>query len=363
MRIPLSYNSINHQALRSLLKQYEGKHHNQLIQDFEDQLAIEVGAKYAVAVNSGTAAIHLALMVTGINPTDLVIAPTFTYIATINPILYQGAIPVLIDSEQDTWNMDPNLLESALEELARKGKLPKAIILVHTYGTPAHTNEIVAVAGKYSIPVIEDAAEALGARIAGKAVGTFGTMGIFSFNNNKSVTGFGGGALVTNNAELARKARFLAAQAREDFPYYEHKQTGYNYGMPPLTAAYLLTQLPDLNKFISFRRAIFSTYKELLPASLITQHEGTDVSSSRWLSTFLLPQANALRIIASLKERGIETRPVWKPMHQQPMLGQIQSFRNGNSDNFFRRGICLPSGNNLGEATQHEVISVLQNLL
>lgn len=363
MRIPLSYNPINMHALRSVLEQYEGKHHNQLIQDFEDQLAIEVGSRYAVAVNSGTAAIHLALMVTGINPTDLVIAPTFTYIATINPILYLGAIPVLIDSEYDTWNMDPNLLEKALRQFAHKGKLPKAIVLVHTYGTPALTKEIQTVANEYNIPVIEDAAESLGATIAGKAVGTFGDIGIFSFNNNKSVTGFGGGVLVTNNAELAKKARFLAAQSREDFPYYEHKQIGYNYGMNPLTAAYILTQLPDLKKYITHRKSVFNTYKELLPVSVATQQEGTDVSSSRWLSTFLLPQPDALRVIASLKERGIETRPVWKPIHLQPIGGVLQSFQSGNAANFFKSGICLPSGNNLDQATQREVASVLTNLL
>jgi dTDP-4-amino-4,6-dideoxygalactose transaminase len=364
MRIPLSYNPINTRALSSILERYEGKHHNQLIQDFEDQLAATVGSKYAVAVNSGTAAIHLALIVLGVKRNDLVIAPSFTYVATINPILYLGADPVLIDSEHETWNLDPELLENSLKELSERGKLPKAIVLVHTYGTPARINEIMALAGKYNVPVIEDAAESLGATIDGKSVGTLGDIGVYSFNNNKSVTGFGGGALVTNNAGFAKKAKFVATQAREDYPYYQHHEIGYNYGMNPIAAAYVLMQLLDLKKLTANRRSIFERYKLLLPETFKSQLERIGVSSSRWLSTFLLPEeGDAVSLVLSLREKGIETRPVWKPMHQQPLMTNFASFRNGNCDNFFKRGICLPSGNDLNEATLSEVASVVNSLL
>jgi len=364
IRIPLSYNSIDTLALSSTLERYQGKHHNQIIHDFEDQLAAVVGSKYAVAVNSGTAAIHLALLLTGVKQNDVVVAPTFTYVATINPILYVGANPILIDSEQVTWNLDPNLLKEALETQAKQGKLPKAIVIVHTYGTPAFLPEIMEAADQYEIPVIEDAAEALGATYQGKSVGTFGDIGIFSFNNNKAVTGFGGGAIVTNNEEFAKKARFLAAQAREDFQFYEHRTIGFNYGINPLAAAYLSFQLIDLEKFTNKRRGVFTLYKDLISDKFATQQELTGVSSGRWLSTFLLPEGeDGVKVVAALKQEGIEARPVWKPMHQQPLLRKVPAYRNGKSDIFFQRGICLPSGNNLDEATQREVVSVLNRLL
>lgn len=364
IRIPLSYNSINTSALCSILEQYQGVHHNQIIQDFEDQLAKEVGAAYAVAVNSGTAAIHLALLVLGVKPNDLVIAPTFTYVATINPVFYVGANPVLIDSEQDTWNMHPELLEKALEELSNLKKLPKAIVIVHTYGTPASITEILKMADRFGVPVIEDAAESLGATYKGKSVGTFGKLGIFSFNNNKSVTGFGGGAIVTNNEELAKRVRFLASQARENFPYYEHQKVGFNYSMNPLAAAYTMSQLLDLKKFTNKRKDIFKHYRQLFPPDFSAQRELADVRSSRWLSTFLLPEGNdGVSVVSRLKQVGIETRPLWKPMHRQPLCCDCKAYLNGFSDDFFQRGICLPSGNDLDTKTQDEIFSVLSGLL
>ncbi len=364
IRIPLSYNSINTVALSSILERYQGKHHNQITRDFEDQLAAVVGAKYAVALNSGTAAIHLALLAIGVKQNDVVVAPTFTYVATLNPVLYVGATPVLIDSERTTWNIDPELLRVSLQAQSKQGKLPKAIVIVHTYGTPACLNEIMETANQYEIPVIEDAAESLGATYQGKSVGTFGEIGIFSFNNNKAVTGFGGGAIVTNNSHLAAKARFLAAQAREDFQFYEHRNIGFNYGINPLAAAYALSQLVDIEKFTIKRKTLFKNYKQLAPDTFITQQELTGVSSGRWLSTFLLPEdADGVGMVAALKQAGIEARSVWKPMHQQPLLGTKPAYLNGNSDDFFKRGICLPSGNNLDEATQNEIISVMNRLL
>ncbi|HNT49687.1 MAG TPA: DegT/DnrJ/EryC1/StrS family aminotransferase, partial [Cyclobacteriaceae bacterium] len=198
----------------------------------------------------------------------------------------------------------------------------------------------------------------------GKSVGTFGQIGIFSFNNNKAVTGFGGGAIVTNNSHLAAKARFLAAQAREDFQFYEHRNIGFNYGINPLAAAYALSQLVDIEKFTIKRKTLFKNYKQLAPDTFITQQEPTGVSSGRWLSTFLLPEdADGVGMVAALKQAGIEARSVWKPMHQQPLLGTKPAYLNGNSDDFFKRGICLPSGNNLDEATQNEIISVMNRLL
>lgn len=364
IRIPLSYNPIDSLALNSVLERYRDEHHNQLIHDFEIALAASVGSRFAVAVNSGTAAIHLALLVCGIKPGDRVLAPTFTYVATVNPILYMGANPILLDIEPQTWNIDPNLLETTLRELDKKGTLPKALVVVHTYGTPANMDAILQLTNRYGITVVEDAAESLGATIQTKQTGTFGAVGVFSFNNNKSVTGFGGGALVTDNPALAKQARFLATQAREDFPYYQHHQMGYNYTINPLAAAYCLSQLPHLKAFNDKRRQIFAHYQNLLPATFTAQHYHKGVSASHWLSTFLLPAGiDSLAIIHRMKAAGIETRPVWKPLHLQPLLAHWPTFLNGNAEDFFRRGICLPSGNNLTEAARQEVVSVLKSLL
>lgn len=364
IRIPLSYNSIDSLALNSVLERYHDKHHSHLIGDFESAIASAVGSRFAVAVNSGTAAIHLALLVSDVKPGDWVFAPTFTYVATVNPILYVGARPVLLDVEKDTWNIDPNLLETVLKEFDKKGTLPSAMVVVHTYGTPARIEAILELAKKYGITVIEDAAESLGATVGVKQTGTFGAVGAFSFNNNKSVTGFGGGVLVTDSPALASRARFLAAQAREDFPYYQHRTVGFNYSINPLAAAYCLSQLPSVKLFNDNRRQVFDRYKSLLPDTFTAQRDYPGVSSSRWLSTFLLPEgAEALGIIEQMRAAGIETRPLWKPMHLQPLFEHCPAYLNGNSESFFKAGICLPSGNNLTEASQLEVIGCIKELV
>ncbi|MDZ7648823.1 MAG: DegT/DnrJ/EryC1/StrS family aminotransferase [Cytophagales bacterium] len=245
-RIPLSYNPIDVEALTKVLRTYEGVHHNQIITDFENELAKVTGSPHVVAVNSGTAAIHLSLLSLGIGKGDVVLAPTFTYVATINPILYVGATPVLVDCEQDSWNMDPALLELAINAQKKKGTLPEAIIIVHTYGMPAQMQEIMKIADREGIDLIEDAAESLGASYQTRLTGTFARIGIYSFNNNKAITTYGGGALITKDPQLAEKARFFASQAREDRPYYEHRSIGFNYLMSSLNAAMGLSQLPHL---------------------------------------------------------------------------------------------------------------------
>ncbi|MBX2916315.1 MAG: aminotransferase class I/II-fold pyridoxal phosphate-dependent enzyme [Cyclobacteriaceae bacterium] len=364
IRIPLSFNPINTRALAAVLQQYENKHHNLIIDNCEYQFARVVGVDHAVAVNSGTAAIHLALLVAGVEPGDLVMAPTFTYIATLNPIRYLQATPVLLDIEPQTWNLDPGLLEQALHKYAHAGHLPKALIVVHTYGTPALISEIINIANRYGVIVIEDAAESLGASFEGKSVGTFGHLGVFSFNNNKTITGFGGGMLVTGNQDMAKRARFLATQAREDYPYYQHQTVGYNYSINPLAAAYLLSQMPDLEVFVQKRRHIYQVYRELLFQEIISQEERTGVRSARWLSAFLLPKGNnVIKTIATLLKEGIETRPAWNPMHRQPLYQNSAVFLNRNADEYFNRGLCLPSGTGITEAMQHEVVARLKRLL
>jgi len=343
-RIPLSYNPIDVDSFANVLKSYEGLHHNQIVTDFENAIADLTGMPHAVAVSSGTAAIHLALLSLGIGKGDVVLAPTFTYVATINPILYAGAQPVLIDSENETWNMDPMLLEQAIKSLRQKGIDPKAIIIVHTYGMPAKMSEILAIAKKEGIPIIEDAAESLGARYDGKMTGTMGEVGIYSFNNNKAVTTYGGGVLITRNPQVAEKARHYASQAREDLPFYEHKDVGFNYLMSPLNAAMGLSQLPMLEQKNSARVQAFHLYSESLKDKAAYQCDTEIRYSNRWLSTILLRDNSTKELIFNeLKEAGIETRPLWKPMHLQPLYQNVDKYLNGTSKDYFNRGLALPS--------------------
>ena len=357
--LPLSYNPIEANKLNEVLQRYEGKFHPQLITDFEKELALKTGAKQVVALNSGTAAIHMALRVLGIGEGDVVIAPTFTYVATVNPILYQGATPVFVDSEKESWNMDPELLELALQEETKKGKRIKAILAMHTYGMPTQMDRILKVAAAYHIPVIEDAAEAVGSFYQGKAAGTLGRVGIYSFNTNKVFTTFGGGALLTDDAVLAEKVRFMAAQSREHLPYYEHREIGFNYLMGALPAAYGLAQLPELNKNIILRRSIFETYaSQLKQAEFQPEMKGS--YSNRWLPAALFKDERTKHAVAKqLDANGLETRPLWRPMHLQPLFKRYPFYENGLSESFFERGLCLPTGVTLTASQQEELIELM----
>jgi pyridoxal phosphate-dependent aminotransferase EpsN len=342
-RIPLSYNPIDVDALTKVLRSYEGVQHNQIITDFENELAT-LTASHVVATNSGTAAIHLALLSLGIGPGDIVIAPTFTYVATINPILYVGATPVLVDCERETWNMDPALLEQAIDAQKKKGTLPKAIIIVHTYGMPAQMQEIMKIADREGIDIIEDAAESLGATYQTRLTGTFGRIGIYSFNNNKAITTYGGGALITKDSQLAEKARFFASQAREDRQYYEHRSVGFNYLMSSLNAAMGLSQLPHLFQRNEDRRKVFERYRDAMGDKCSYQSDTKLRQSNRWLSAFVFADSKYKNLIANnLKDYSIETRPLWKPMHSQPIFEKLESLTTSKAEDFFIKGLCLPS--------------------
>lgn len=341
-KVPMSYNEIDAAGLHAVLDRYSDVSHQKIIVDFEEKLKSLAGAKHAVALNSGTAALHLALKLLNTGPGDQVLVSTFTYVASISPIIYCGASPVFIDSEPETWNMDPQLLEDALKDLESRSKRPKAIIVVHAYGMPAKMMEIMAIAEKWGVPVIEDAAEAFGASINKQWAGTFGQMGIYSFNNNKSVTTFGGGALITKNPEWAEKARKWATHAREDKPYYEHLELGYNYAMGPLNAAYGLLELETWNAKIERRRQVFEEYRAVLGDQVKGQLEPPDFKSSRWISAFRLQGKG--NIDQLVDNQDFETRKVWNPMHKQPVFEGRKAYLSGTAEALFKEAVCLPSG-------------------
>lgn len=336
------------------------------VNGFEQDLQTFTGAKYTAALSSGTAAQHLALIMLGVQAGDEVICQSFTFSATANPIVYLGATPVFIDSEAETWNMCPDLLEQAIKDRIKKGKKPKAIVPVHLYGMPAQIKRIMAIANKYEIAVIEDAAEALGSTINGKATGTFGLMGVLSFNGNKIITTSGGGALISNDRKLIDQARFLATQARDNAPHFQHSQIGYNYRMSNVCAGIGRGQMKVLKDRISQRRQVYDTYLrdlgdiqgiEFLP-------EPAGYFSNRWLTTILVDpektkgiDRETIRI--ALDAENIESRPLWKPMHLQPVFEKYPSFTNGVSEKLFNTGLCLPSGSNL---TADEVQTVIRNI-
>jgi dTDP-4-amino-4,6-dideoxygalactose transaminase len=330
---------------------------------FEKELAEYVGVNHCAALSSGTAAIHLALIILGIQQHDEVICQSFTFSGSCNPIAYQGATPVFIDSESETWNMDPELLTQAIEDRIKNGKKPKAIIVVHLYGMPAKMDEIMAIARKYGIPVIEDAAEALGSVYKGKRTGTIGDLGILSFNGNKIITTSGGGALVSNNAEWIQKARFLSTQARDPAPHYEHTQIGYNYRMSNICAGIGRGQLQVLDNRVKQRRSNFDFYREGLRdiKDINFLPEPPNVFSNRWLSTILIRKGNLAReaLRQALEAENIESRPLWKPMHLQPVFSKFPSYVNGLSGSLFAEGLCIPSGSNL---TSEDIEFVVQKI-
>ena len=340
---------------------------------FEYGLQAQSQTKHAAALSSGTSAIHLALILLGVKSGDTVFCQSFTFSASANPIAYQGAIPVFIDSEQDTWNMDPVLLKAALEEAKLNEKLPKAIIPVHLYGMPAKMEEIITIANQYGVSVIEDAAEALGSNINDKPCGSFGEFGVLSFNGNKIITTSGGGALLSNNGEMIEKARFLSTQARDTAPHYQHSQIGYNYRMSNILAGIGRGQLEVLSDRVAARRNNFAKYKQYfskynnLGFDIKFQEEPMGYYSNRWLTCIVVdPTTNKglsreeIRLV--MEEENIETRPLWKPMHQQLVFASSKSYLNGVSDRLFENGLCLPSGSNLTEIEFERIVNCLDSI-
>lgn len=343
------------------------------IDAFEAEIANLVGSEEAVAVSSGTAAIHLALSILNVTKGDKVFCSSLTFVASANPILYQDAEPVFIDSEPETWNMSPQALERAFSEAFQSGKLPKAVIIVNLYGQPAKMNELLAICNHYQVPIIEDAAESLGATYQGKASGTFGDFGVYSFNGNKIITSSGGGMLVSNNKELLEQARFLASQAKDEAPHYQHSVVGYNYRMSNILAGIGRGQLEYLTHRVETRRFIFKRYFEELNhlPGLSFMPELAKTRSNRWLTSFTLNENEAKtsvqHLISCLAEENIEARPVWKPLHSQPLFQNSRYYPHKQeesvSDQLFKNGICLPSGSNMTEEEQTRVIDVIQNTL
>ncbi|MEH7298967.1 DegT/DnrJ/EryC1/StrS family aminotransferase [Neobacillus drentensis] len=333
---------------------------------FEAGIAEYVGVNEAVAVSSGTAAIHLALLLLGVGKGDKVFCSSLTFIASANPIIYQGAEPVFIDSEPETWNMSPQALERAFEDAIEGGTLPKAVIVVNLYGQSAKMNEIIAICNHYEVPIIEDAAESLGAMYKGKASGTFGKFGVFSFNGNKIITTSGGGMLVSNDREALQKARFLATQARDAAPHYQHSQIGFNYRLSNILAGIGRAQLEVLEERIAARRAIFQRYYDELSnlPGLTFMPELKDTYSNRWLTALTINEKEAgitvTDILRALSEENIEARPVWKPLHLQPVFKETKYYpynvQESVSETLFNNGLCLPSGSNMTEEDIETVI-------
>lgn len=337
------------------------------VDQFEQHLSQFTHSPFAVALSSGTAALHLALINLGVGKGDYVLCPSFTFSASANPIIYQGAIPVFLDSESFTWNMDPSLLRNAILKLKAAQKKIKCIILVHLYGMPAQLNEIAAIANEFQIPIIEDAAESLGSLYNDKHTGTFGSMGILSFNGNKIITTSGGGALLTHDAKVARHTTFLSTQARDQAPHYEHSHIGYNYRLSNVCAAIGVGQLSVIEERIKARRSNYDYYKQGLSSieEITFLDEPPLHFSNRWLTTITLSQkskvsSEAIRL--ALAERNIEARPLWKPMHLQPVFKHCDYFGNGICDNLFLRGICLPSGSSLSDSQKDNVIQTIKQL-
>jgi dTDP-4-amino-4,6-dideoxygalactose transaminase len=333
---------------------------------FEQEFAGYLGVPHAAALSSGTAAIHLALQLLGVGPGDTVICPTLTFCASANPIVYQGANPVFIDADPDTWNLDPELLREELQERARKGRLPKAVISVDLYGQCADYDRILAVCGEYEIPLIEDAAEALGASYHGTKAGRFGTCGVFSFNGNKIITTSGGGMLVSEDAKLIERARFLATQARDPAPHYQHSTIGNNYRLSNVLAAIGRGQIRVLPDRVAARRRIFAAYRAALEEmpGIAFMPWATYGEPNGWLACITVdPEefgASRHDLYRALDAVNIEARPIWKPLHLQPVFAGC-AYRGGTvAEDLFEHGLCLPSGSAMTDADLNRVISVVQ---
>ncbi len=334
----------------------------EFLDKFEKNICDYTKSKYAVAVSSGTSAIHLALRVLGVREGDYVLCSTFTFIGSVSPVLYQNAIPVFIDSNYKTWNLDPDLLELAINELHKKEIYPKALILTHIYGQPAEIDKILEICNKFNIYLIEDAAESLGATFNNKHTGTFGIAGVYSFNGNKIITTSGGGMLISNEKWVVEKARFYATQAKEDTLWYEHREVGYNYRLSNVLAGIGVAQLEMIEEKIEKRRKIFNLYKELLKdLNVEFMPELENARGNRWLTTLTFNDLdiNPFEVVKRMQNIGIETRPLWKPMHLQPVFKNFIFYSNGVSQDIFNRGICLPSGH---ELTEDDLIFITNKL-
>lgn len=356
---------------------------------FEDELADFVNmrrnssalTRKVACLSSGTAAIHLALLACGVGPGDEVMVQSFTFCASANPITYLGGTPVFIDSEPESWNMDPDLLEEAIRDrLNKTGKKPKAIIPVSLYGMPYRIDRILEIAANYEIPVIEDSAEGLGSLYRGQSLGTFGEFGVLSFNGNKMITTSGGGALICRDEEIKKRILFYATQARENYPYYYHEQIGYNYRMSNICAGIGRGQMTVLKAHISHHRHVQAMYENLLEdvAGIeIHKNPNADIESNYWLSTIILdpkvkikgqgvaehkgPNANVEALRIALDMAGVESRPLWKPMHCQPVYRHVRAYVNGISEHLFKRGLCLPTGPCVTYDDVHHIVNVIKS--
>ena len=345
-----------------------GPNVNGFEQDLKSYLNDDV---HIVALSSGTAAIHLALVQLGVGPGDEVICQSFTSAASANPIKYLGATPVFIDSETDTWNMSPKYLREAIEDrIAKTGKKPKVIIPVHLYGMPAKMDEIIAIANEFDIPVLEDAAEALGSEYKGKRCGSFGEFACLSFNGNKMITTSGGGALVCSTEEEAKRTMFFATQARDDAPHYQHSEIGYNYRMSNICAGIGRGQMMVLDEHVARRRAIHDMYKKELSGITgisVFDNPSSDFNSNHWLTCIIVdPKVAGFSredIRLKMETENIETRPLWKPMHTQPVFEGTPFYGDGTSEALFEKGLCLPSGSSLSDEDVGRVINVIKSLV
>jgi dTDP-4-amino-4,6-dideoxygalactose transaminase len=315
------------------------------------------------ALSSGTAAIHLGLILLGVKSGDEVICQTFTFSASANPILYQGAVPIFVDSETDTWNICPLALEEAIKDRVSKGKKPKVIIAVHLYGIPYKIEEVRAIADKYGIPILEDSAEALGSSFKGQKCGTFGDVGILSFNGNKIITTSGGGAIVTKTKELKEKAVFFATQSRDNAPHYQHSEIGYNYRMSNICAGIGRGQMEVLDKHVALRRSMHEFYESVfsnIEGITVFSTPNEDYFSNYWLTTVVIDPSKTkgktredLRLF--LEQLNIESRPLWKPMHMQPVFKKYSYYGGKVAEELFENGLCLPSGSNLEESDKNRL--------
>ncbi|WP_313790404.1 aminotransferase class I/II-fold pyridoxal phosphate-dependent enzyme [Flagellimonas ochracea] len=337
------------------------------VQHFENSIEDYIGNNvHAACLSSGTGAIHLALELLGVGHGDEVLCQSFTFSASANPITYLGASPIFIDSEEDTWNLCPVLLEKAIENRIKKGKKPKAIVAVHLYGMPYKVDEINAISRKYDIPVVEDSAEALGSTYKGFQCGSLGEIGILSFNGNKIITTSGGGALLAKSEEIKRRAVFLATQARDNAPHYQHSHIGYNYRMSNVLAGIGRGQMEVLDDRVAARRNNFDFYRKNLSEvpgiRFLEEPRGT--RSNRWLTCILTPSYKIRESIRlALGNENIESRPLWKPMHLQPVFKDAISFTNGISEALFEKGLCLPSGSNLEQMDLERICNVIKKEL
>lgn len=336
---------------------------------FEHAFAERVQVRHAVATSSGTAALHLALRLWGVGPGDEVLVSTLTFCASVNPILYLGGKPVFIDSEQESWNMDPSLVAEAVEQRVRAGRSPAAVVVVHLYGQVTDLDPILAVCRPAGIPVIEDAAEALGATYRGRSAGSFGDAAVFSFNGNKIITTSGGGMLVTGDPVMAQHARKLATQAREPAPHYEHSEIGYNYRMSNVLAGIGRGQLAALEERVAARRRNFAIYRSALDdiPGLVFMPEASWGTHTRWLTTLTIDPrvagADREAVRLALDARSIEARPVWKPMHLQPVYAGLEVLGGCVAERLFEDGLCLPSGSSLTEEAVMEVADIVRGVL